>query len=338
MDAVETYRKLVREYADAGPFTLEGSSNHLPMALAALALDGAPAAALEQFARSYVVKLEPRRPPRPALLHSVQAAWDCRAQPARYWDVEAFFRGALRAGDLKPVLSAWLPRLLPGMAASAFHGLLRTAYAIRMEEPGEMAAGLAAWVTGFFAMPLPRGAALALPPQLERLDRAPALQPDSWSRPLIMGRLREVAGHAVFNDLLQPLPPSPFDAALQDMASHAVDRYAERLDVTVLHLVTAAHALTMLEPYLPEPQAALQALWPAYAGAWVVAGSVPSTDGDGAGAVLDWAEIRARAHASTDDHVVRAVFSCAELAQRWQDDRFRIAASRLVTQEQGEPG
>jgi hypothetical protein len=67
-------------------------------------------------------------------------------------DWTSLFARAIAADGWRQVLATWWPRLLPGAAASAAHGLLRTAHAVRnldetdTDEPlmvDELAAGLA---------------------------------------------------------------------------------------------------------------------------------------------------------------------------------------------------
>jgi hypothetical protein len=70
----------------------------------------------------------------------------------RTGDWIAFFHRAVRAEPWRDVLATWWPRLLPGIAAGATHGVIRVGHAVRAlldEETGprvdELGQGLAYW-------------------------------------------------------------------------------------------------------------------------------------------------------------------------------------------------
>ncbi|UCH63236.1 MAG: DUF4243 domain-containing protein [Fidelibacterota bacterium] len=79
---------------------------------------------------------------------------------ARISDWRAFFKRELRQASWQVVLRDWLPRLAPGLAGAAGHGLLRTGHAIRniaLEESNllydELAASLGYWAARFLKLP-----------------------------------------------------------------------------------------------------------------------------------------------------------------------------------------
>ena len=54
-----------------------------------------------------------------------------------------FFQGRIREAGFDAVLHDWVPVLMPGLAASAFHALIRLAYAIDSGIEDEIACALA---------------------------------------------------------------------------------------------------------------------------------------------------------------------------------------------------
>lgn len=115
-----------------------GLSNHLPMALVALDAMGADGQRLCAFASDYARRLGPRRPGDP-IDDAFEAAFARRLDAIGRDGVDAVLREAL-------------PRLIPGVGAAAFHGLIRTAYGVIAGHAGEIAAGLAYWETRFLPL------------------------------------------------------------------------------------------------------------------------------------------------------------------------------------------
>jgi len=83
-----------------------------------------------------------------------EANWpDALGQARRLGDWTAYFNRALAERTWRDVLATWWPRLLPGIAASATHGVIRVGHAVRTLSGGdeseaalaELAQGLAFW-------------------------------------------------------------------------------------------------------------------------------------------------------------------------------------------------
>src|SRR5688572_26371891 len=111
-----------------------GLSNHLSMALVALARMGAQDERLRCYARLYERRLEPAPDP-----GKVLAEWPSYlGRRARYADFLATFGHAVAESGWEPTLRGALPALMPGCGAAAFHPLIRLAFAIEAREPQEM--------------------------------------------------------------------------------------------------------------------------------------------------------------------------------------------------------
>ena len=118
-------------------------SNHLPMALHALSALGAPEARLRSFFDRYAQRFGDARAPQAA---AAALDWRAlRAQPAAYAALCASFAAMIDAIGVDATLRRTLPDLWPGVAAAAFHGLIRTAHAVQGGHPGELAHALAYW-------------------------------------------------------------------------------------------------------------------------------------------------------------------------------------------------
>lgn len=274
-----------------------GLTNHLPMALAALHRLGAGVGRLDEFASVYARRLEPVTPSDPTP----------------------------QVSGL-PTLANRLPALLPGIGGAAFHGLIRTAYAVESGHTGELAAALAYWSTRCVSLPtpLPKLGERAVEDWLSQVEDRLA----GWTsdKRLIIERMLDAALLPAFAGAVDGLKLSP--DILQRLSAMAADRYLRTRNFTVLHLITSCHALRVLMPWIAEPDLALRWYALAYAAGWVASGTQPSV------AIRvesrPWADVSARAIASADDHVIKLVYTCREEAAHYGDDRYQRVATLAV--------
>ncbi len=298
----------------------EGLSNHRPMALVALHRLGADDARLAAFAAAYERRL---RPAPAAQAWPAGDAWRSRLGVAGAWpvyrDLFAQWLEHEAAGD---VLAQVLPVLMAGCGGAAFHGLIRTAYAVQAAHRQELADALAYWACRWLDLgPLPDEGPETDPAAV--LRRVPVPHGAAPGR-LIFEQMQAVAAQRGFAEAVARLR---IDAAtLPRLAAGAAELYAASGDFTLLHAVTSAHALRVLLPFVDEPLAAVRTYWQAFAAAWAASGAAPQPPV----AVPPWPRIVARALASDDDHVVKLVDSCREQQAALGGDVWRHAAARAV--------
>ncbi len=306
-----------------------GLSNHLPMALGALAALGADDAHLERYAASYSIKL---RAAPPAAAWPGGEPWASRFGDGTAWPAyRQLFAEWLTYESTDDVLAQVLPQLMPGCGAAAFHGLIRTAYAVQARHAGELADALAYWACRYMALP-------AVP---ERKRTTADLQKVLAALPIapvearfITTRMRAAAAAPGFAAAVARLRID--DTTLPALAQHAAQLYASTGDFTVLHLVTSAHALRVLLPFTPEPLLAVRSYWQAYAAGYAATSAQAETTAmaktRATTALQDWPSLVAAALASDDEHVIKLMHSGREEGGFYGNDVFRRAASRAVAQ------
>lgn len=296
-------------------------SNHLPMAQQALLELGASAERLQAFTETYGTLLEPRVDARPARIvverdlgrPDSDAAWRAHFE-ARIAELGA--SGALREA---------LPLLMPGVGAAAFHGLIRTGHAVLAGHAAELAAGLAHWAAHF--LPLPA------------VDDGPVLQLADWLR--VLASLQPPSyppGGLIARRMLAWGPSPGFAAAagrlrrgseaLRGLALLSARTYASTGNFTVLHLLTASHAMDLLEPWWPEPELP-RSFGVAAAAALLASGAAPA-------AALDreaghaWPALISAACGQDDVHVIKLAHAAWRLDRRWPDPAWRRAVERAI--------
>jgi Questin oxidase-like len=312
-------------------------SSHLPMLLGALQQLGASNAQLQTAFTRYSAQLQPMPPQEDWALGD---PWRVplgqpRAWP-RYRHLFALWLEDEGAGD---VLRQTLPVLLQGCGAAAFHGLIRTAYAVQSAHRAELAHALAYWACRWLplgAVAVVDGPSTDVAAVLARASAVPGV--DGCPSDMIVDRMHHATQQPGFAAALQPLQLGP--DTLGDLARHAAQLYARSGSFTVLHALTSACALQLLWPFIEdEPSApgqaqagAMAAYWQAYAaavslGSRLKVGTVP--------APLPWPQLVAAALKSKDEHLVKLVHSCQQAQQVWGDTGgpatdWQRAATRAV--------
>ncbi|MEW2066252.1 questin oxidase family protein [Streptomyces sp. NPDC007346] len=249
-------------------------SNHAPMAVEALVRRGqAPAA--HRWLDRYRAKLEDM----PGSVEPVtgqnwhEALGDIR----RVADWTLFFERETADRPWRTVLAAWWPRLLPGIAGGATHGVIRVGHSVRTLLEGEETAPRVrefAHALGYWAAryaPLPALERLTAPPgAAAALDQVPLIAEQDGDLPSRLGRLTG------FPDWpgRRPEGPEAARAALGELVRAATHRYATHghaSPIMLVHSATAPNAVLRTLPALPD------ALWaPSMHAAWAASAAVTS--------------------------------------------------------------
>ncbi len=321
-------------------------SNHGPMAVEAMARHG-HADDVGPWLDDYVRQLEDF----PLGTCPVGADWpEALGDPQRIADWTVFFCRETAGQPWRQVLGTWWPRLLPGVAASATHGIIRVGHAVRAlladgEDPvrvTELAHGLAYWAARW--QPIP-----GTPTERETPALAPAAALAAVPRIAdqtggFRNRVPRLAGLAGWSAALTApgLPPSPeqITAWVAGLADAAVIRYLECAHGNPVMLVHSATAPTAILRTLP---ALSQDLWaPSAVAAWDAAAMItavyaPSEPApperlpaapEGPGAAD---ETFARAVAHGDEHVIKFADTAVDVHARTGDAAALAAAVHAAT-------
>lgn len=312
---------LLDDAARFGPEYGDGLASHLPMGLVALKALGADEARLRRLVATESAHLEPAPPPE---VWPAGVAWPGRLGDIAAWSAyNDLFSQWLAAEGAADVLAQVLPQLMPGCAAAAFHGPIRTAAALRAGHAGELAAGLAYWAARhqpLGALPATGGTEADPLTLLRQLCAVPSQQG------LIALRMADAAGNRVLRSAVPRLAIGP--ETLPQLARLAAQAYAGSGNFTALHMVTASHAVRLLAGQLDDAALhdALRWFWQAWATALVAACLKPQPPVP----LLPWTEIVQRALAQDDVHVVKLVDACRAEEGAHGGDDWRQAASRAV--------
>lgn len=315
-------------------------SNHGPMVAEALVRRGR-AGDVSGWVDRYARRLEDLPGPG-ARITSVN--WR-DALGGRVGDWIPYFAGQLAGQPWRAVLATWWPRLLPGIAAGATHGVIRTGHAVRTLQAGdehpaavaELAHALGFWAARFVPVPgAPPSGTLDAAAALERLPRLAEQEGPIRDR---LARLGDLGGWRTSVAALAGVHSAQqARSRLGDLVDAATLRYLTHgyaSPILLVHTATAPNAVLHVLPALPE------AMWPAsLAAAWAASAAITATYGpahgepqqpptaqEGADPV---AELVDRAVAHGDEHVIKFSDTAAETYARTGDPRALAAARRAA--------
>ena len=332
MSASAVARKRIEDAHRFSAIYGKGLASHHPMAIAALDAMGATDADLGRFDAHYLPKLEPM-PGAVVVIEEGDEAAHLGAGRSAFPEWVAYFSRAIARDGAEGVLRRWVDRFTPAVAAGAFHGAIRTAFALESQAKDELAHGLAYWASAYVTLPLPAEPsgtrsphevleAIAADPQ--RADKLASGGNGIIGRAIAAARLPAFAGHVASLD--------PGQLALDEIARAMIRAYAASGNFALLHGVTGVHAFRVLGAYASDSGAALADLWGAVLAVYVGEGAPPvegwGLEGDES---LDWPAIHARAVQREDEHDIKLAFSCWREWQHRGDDLYRRAASARVS-------
>ena len=301
-------------------------ANHGPMAAEVLDRRGYEGT-VHGWVDAYVRRLDELPPARERI-----DEWQAALGNGQVGDWTAYFTRQLSEQPWQDVLVTWWPRLLPGIAAGATHGVIRVGHAVRRlrnestpATTAELAHGLAYWAARSKTLP-------GLQPPAGQLTAAQALDeiPHILSQEgPISGRLARLAGLADWPASVGALRPArdadDARSRLADLVDAATLRYlgyAHGSPVLLIHTATAPNAVLQTLPALPAE------MWtPSLAAAWAASAAITATfapgqaasRGDLPAAPADPDELLERAVAHADEHVIKFADTAADVYVRTQN-------------------
>jgi hypothetical protein len=318
-------------------------ANHLPMVLVALTALGATPRRRAAFAERYIAanRLLPMPPDHARIDASNWTAYLGNRQLEG--DYRGFFSGEVARLGPDGAVAAYLPTLLPGIAASALHAFMRLAYARLRGDAAEVATALGYWA----AMYLPLGDGVGAEPDTDdpaevfrRLAREPAYAEVTAPTDLLWHWLRAGAAVPEFAPVVDWLRVGP--DTLRRIAVTALALFAAMAgkepaaaEFGALHAVTGAHWVRLLDHDGVVGAELPRRFWQAIAAAFAYMGcpGLPSLEQVQAlrtRPAPPWPEIHAAACAADDEHDISLVFSAWQEETMYGDPLYRVVAARRV--------
>lgn len=307
----------------------ENLTNHLPMALHSLQCLGASPARLREFYEVYASRFQAEQQPNAALEFNLPACgWrQLRGKSDAYRPLLARFNELVAHRGTDVALSLTLPDLMSGVAAAAFHGVIRTAHAVQAGHTGELAAALAYWAWRWQPLCAPSLGEWSIPFDCWTMlltQRASGWRSDGQR---ISIRMDEASRSDIYLALAGELAPAAsFERRIAELAAFAVDRYVAAPNFTVLHLITSLRALRTLLPWIQDSESMQAVVVHCVVAAYLAARPAP-VNATSTVKAKSWPEVVSAAIASNDDHVIKLVQACREEAARYGEGQYLLAAT-----------
>ncbi|WP_041834171.1 questin oxidase family protein [Actinoplanes sp. N902-109] len=304
-------------------------SNHAPMAVEVLTRYGHG-----DLAGHWIDDYRDRLAEAPRGIAPIPAdQWrDPLGDPTRAGDWITFFEREVALAPWRDVLATWWPRLLPGIAAGATHGVIRVGHAVRAlldqetaVRVGELGQGLAYWAARWQPLaPAGRGPYGGGDPRAA-LDAVPRVPDQRFG---IRNRLAQLADLPGWPQTAGSVPGDLPGIVAAAVRRHAAFGYGN--PVMLVHAATAPAAVLRTLPALP---VALHR--PSIAAAWAASTAVtaaysPAGPARVEPAVLDPADVIQQAVDSGDPHAIKFADAAVEAYARDADPDLLVASRRAT--------
>ncbi|WP_430791821.1 questin oxidase family protein [Actinoplanes sp. G11-F43] len=270
MSVDEVYERL----RHTGPERDGWLSNHAPMAAEALIRHGQEAI-VHRWLDGYADRLEAR--PR-GISPILPAQWrEPLGDPTRTGDWLTYFDRELALAPWPDVLVTWWPRLLPGIAAGATHGVIRVGHAVRSlldattpARVGELAQGLAYWAGRWQPLAPPGAGPYPATDPRSALDAVPRVPDQRSGARERLAQLARTPGWAAASGNVPGPDTASVRARLEAIVEAATLRHGTHghaSPIMLVHAATAPNAVLRVLPVLPSRlwPPSLEAAWTATA-------------------------------------------------------------------------
>ncbi|MGB3501535.1 MAG: questin oxidase family protein [Mesorhizobium sp.] len=313
----------------------EDLANHLPMILEGIARMGASAKRLEEFAAFYIADCHV--PPQPAATRPIDRQdWTAGfGDRSREGDYRAFFQGEVQRLGAHSAILTYLPTLIPGVAASATHAMMRLAYAVMRNDPVEVANALGYWSATYLALPSPLRDGRECPIELLlSLRNEPKLTRIDPGSTLLWRWIKATGETPEFQAKLGRIQRD--EHLLEKMRGASLTFYAGTMSFEALHALTGCHWIRLIRQAAGNHYIALAShFWEVVMSLYgkVDLPALPSAaevDDIRNAPSASIEAIAAAAVASNDEHDHSLCFSALEEFRHYGDRLYLVLASRRM--------
>lgn len=329
------YDEALERFHTTGPEFAGWLSNHGPMVVEALANQGRPEG-IHRWVDGYLTRLDER----PRGIEAIRSEeWrEYLGDPVRTGDWIDFFTREVAQRPWREVLVQWWPRLLPGIAAGATHGVIRVGHAVEAlgaieSQPriDELAHGLAYWAARWLPVPVVPLAGVLQPEQAIAI--IPAVPVQEFGIRSRIAQLDQTPGWGAQASQLQAPDTEHVPAVVDALIDAALGFYATHAHgnpTMLVHAATAPNAVRNVLPLLPRElwRPSLDAVWTATAA--IVAAYRPSGAALPPPAPADADDLLDQAVAHGGEHVIKLADTAVRAHRRSASDTALSAGANGI--------
>ncbi|MDY6854745.1 MAG: questin oxidase family protein [Thermodesulfobacteriota bacterium] len=303
-------------------------TNHLPMTLIALFKMGAKEERLERFASFYIKRLKKIHRTDFVINHE---NWKEYLGEHKYFcNYTQFLTDEFDRLGKEEFLTYYLSDFIKGVAAGAFHALIKTAYAIIIDDKKEIIDAVSYFAISY--LPLididEIDCSYAEPMDiLQRIKEDNYFKGQKYTGNNIFEKMKAVSQDSHLKRNIRRIDDKP--DIISTIAKTVLNIFLNSGSFTALHTVTATHAFRIVLPYLSDRYKAINYLWIAICAAYITFYTPSYTrenifDEQG----LQWEDILKKASESNNEHVIKLIYSCHEENKVYGDPLYIKAAAK----------
>jgi hypothetical protein len=327
------WKDTCRDSVEFPPFM----ANHLPMILIALERMGATEEQFCTYPSRYRLVTPLVTIDLPSEGRINRDNWNLHLGDRDYeLDYRAFFITVTHDLGIEGALATYLDELLPGIAGSAMHALMRLAFAKLSDNVDEVGVALGYWAMAYLTLADLSGPGNTEDPIeiLLRLHDMPDLkETKSTPNDLLWEWMVEAASKPSFSKVGGWLTVT--DTTMNRLRQTAAALMATTMTFEALHAVTALHWLRILNLDPKANAIAMRGYWTAVASVYHKIDMPMPLSGEKIEEMRtsncpEWKEIRAKACASDDEHDISFVFSSGEEFTFTGDRIYQVLAAKRM--------
>lgn len=243
-----------------------------------------------------------------------------------------FFLDKVDAGGVDHTLKTYLPKLISGVVAHAYHPLLRLAYGIDIKNEREIAFAMAYFASTYHKGPaaITDGVPGTFAEMLNKMTAKEFLEKIDANGNNIESRISKLFNSLEFLNRLGPLDLDNDDPT-KIISKEIMYAFINIHDFTLLHGVTSCHAMRTVLPYISDQKKAVTeycySLCAAYVSvlkAWTEIKISPLPEYDG-----NEDSLKIKAIRSMNEHTIKLVYTCFKEYEMYKRPEYL----QLITRE-----
>ena len=301
--------KIVSHFSSYSGSYKNGLTNHLPMVLFALSGMGGSEISLMEYGNWYI---ESRKVEKliPSTIEIDGSNWEEHLGKHKYeFEYRSFFNEEVEKFGLEQVLKLYLPRLMEGLPAAAFHGIIRLSYGLENKNSDEIVSSLAYFATTYLPVTLDLNLPLdGISSRFKQLSKSSYFKAKNFTGNSIFGRIEEVNHDNETLSLLKGVKVD--DSTLSEIRKAVIELYHKTGNFTVLHLVTSTHAMRIILDYVENREELINLFWISLQIGYLTTNCTPLKETDITDSTLSWNQVIKLALTKKNDHTIKLVYTC----------------------------
>ncbi len=307
-------------------------SNHLPMAIQALDFFEADIEDIAKFYENYKTRLIKKNISKKEVSERNWKSFLGKKDFTNYFD---FYKEQLSEHGIEKTLKKYLPELMVGVGASAFHPLIRLSYAIENNLLDEIAEALSLWSSHFLNLDksiVNDEKTISLTKAIEVLNSEIYFHGLKFEGPNITSRLGGILKDEEFLKIVGSINLSSI--TINELSKITLKMYlSSKNNFTALHALTSSHALRVVSHYLNNIDVSYHYYVIVLLAMYVDFG-VPNINIEfNTEKCLELNEVKKNINLKMDPHTIKLCYSCVKEYEFYGRSLYLLAATHRLRGE-----